>query len=221
MNIIDVNEKVSIKWLGHAGIIIYFEDKKIVVDPFQAKNENEKADLLLITHEHYDHCSISDVLNFFQNGKTRIFLPASCIGKLKHAGVPLHDDMAYQVWPDFKQVVEGITVEAVPSYNKDKEFHPKDKKWVGYIISAGGVRIYHAGDSDFVEEMKDIRCDVALLPVGGTYTMDAAEAAKACELIKPKLFATPIHYNSVVGTVESADEFEKLASCEVRRFDKQ
>jgi len=104
--------------------------------------------------------------------------------------------------------LEGVKVEAVPSYNVDKNFHPKKNGWLGFIVEIEGVRIYHAGDTDFIPEMKDFRVDIALIPVSGTYVMTADQALKAVLAMKPKL-AIPMHYGAIVGNEEDAQKFKK------------
>ncbi|MCK4640920.1 MAG: MBL fold metallo-hydrolase, partial [Candidatus Marinimicrobia bacterium] len=111
-----------------------------------------------------------------------------------------------------KIIIDDIVIEAVPSYNTNKKFHPKSAGNVGYILTLNGVRYYHAGDTDIIPEMKELSVDVAFLPVGGTYTMTAEEAAKAAQTIQPEI-ALPIHYGSIVGSIDDAKKFEKLCSC--------
>lgn len=111
--------------------------------------------------------------------------------------------------------IEGVAIEAVPAYNTDKPNHPKVNGWVGFIIEMGGSRIYHAGDTDLIPEMDEIKADIALLPVGGTYTMTAEEAAQAAERINPQV-AIPMHYGEIVGSRADAEKFKRLCSCEVR-----
>jgi len=117
--------------------------------------------------------------------------------------------------PGQKLNIEGLEIEAVPAYNKARAFHPKASNFVGYIISAGGIKIYHAGDTDFIPEMEKLKVDIAMLPVGGTYTMDAQEAALAADSIKPKI-AVPMHYGAIVGSTNDADKFKKLCQVEVK-----
>jgi L-ascorbate metabolism protein UlaG (beta-lactamase superfamily) len=109
----------------------------------------------------------------------------------------------------------GVIVEAYPAYNVDKDFHPKANGWVGYVVEVGGRRVYIAGDTDRIPEMKGIRCDVAFLPVGGTYTMTAEQAAAAAKDISPKL-AVPMHWGNIVGTRADAERFVELCECEAR-----
>ena len=185
----------NIHWLGHDTFKITGE-KTIYTDPFKLK-EGDRADIVLITHEHYDHCSPEDVKKI-QGPDTVIVATPDCAGKLT--------GNVKTVKPGDSITVEGIQIEAVPSYNTNKKFHPKAAGWVGYVFTVGGKRIYLAGDTDHIPEMKDIRCDVALLPVSGTYVMTADEAARAALDIKPKV-AIPMHYDSIVGSRADADKF--------------
>lgn len=190
----------NIKWLGHDTFRIIGE-KVIYTDPFQIK-KSERADIILITHEHYDHFSPEDIKKLL-GPDTVIVIPVDCAGKIKAKEVI--------VKPGDKIIVDGIEIEVVPAYNINKNFHPKDKGWVGYIFKVSGKRIYLAGDTDYIPEMKNFRdIDIALLPVSGTYVMTAEEAVKAALDIKPKI-AIPMHYGSIVGSEKDAQFFvEKL-----------
>ena len=202
----------NIKWLGHASFKLTGE-KTIYIDPFKM-TETEPADIILLTHEHFDHCSPEDIKKI-QAEKTVIVCPENCAAKLS--------GNIKTIKPGESIDVEGIKIEAIPSYNIDKfrepgvPFHPKDLNGIGCIITINNKRIYHAGDTDFIPEMKDLKdIDVALLPVGGTYTMNAEEAAEAANTIKPKL-AIPMHYSDIVGSVEDAEKFKELCKvpCEI------
>ena len=185
----------NIHWLGHDTFKISGE-KVIYTDPFKIKKE-DAADLILITHEHYDHCSPDDVKKI-QKSDTFIVAPPDCAAKLS--------GNVKTVAPGDKLTAGGIEIEAVPSYNTNKQFHTKSRNWVGYIITVNGQRIYLAGDTDFIPEMKTFKADIALLPVSGTYVMTAEEAIKAALAIKPKI-AVPMHYDSIVGTKKDAKKF--------------
>jgi L-ascorbate metabolism protein UlaG (beta-lactamase superfamily) len=189
----------NIHWLGHDTFRIEGE-QLIYTDPFNIKKK-DKADIILITHEHRDHCSPEDVKKI-QDPDTIIVSPSDCAAKLK-GNLKI-------VKPGDKIEISGVTIEAVPSYNTNKQFHTRDRGWVGYVFTVKGQRIYIAGDTDYIPEMKNIRTDIALLPVSGTYVMTADEAAQAALDIKPKV-AIPMHYGSIVGTKEDAQKFaEKL-----------
>jgi L-ascorbate metabolism protein UlaG (beta-lactamase superfamily) len=185
----------DIHWLGHDTFKIAGETV-IYTDPFKIKKK-DNADIILITHEHRDHCSPDDV-KLIQAPNTVIVTPAACAGKVT--------GKVKTVKPGDKIAVGGVEIEAVPSYNTNKQFHPKSNGWVGYIFTVNGQRIYLAGDTDHIPEMKDFRADIALLPVSGTYVMTAEEAVQAALDIKPKL-AIPMHYGSIVGSKDDAERF--------------
>lgn len=188
-----------ITWLGHAGFAINLPPL-VVIDPYQLPGPSpRKADIVLVTHAHYDHCSPEDIAKV--TGPKTVFIgPAQCAGKLPKG--------AKTIAAGQKIEIAGAEIEAVPAYNVNKKFHPKGAGGVGYVIRKGGEAIYHAGDTDLIPEMEEIRCTVALLPVSGTYVMTAAEAAKAVELIKPKI-AIPMHIGPVVGGPADAESFKK------------
>lgn len=194
---------MEIKRLGHASFKIRGNGLVLYIDPYDLK-ETEAADLILITHDHCDHCSIRDI-DRIKTDETVIIASEGCA---------LSGDLR-RMRPGDKATVKGIEIEAVPAYNINKPFHPKAKGNLGYIISIEGKRVYHAGDTDLIPEMNDVTCDIALLPVSGTYVMNPREAAKAADIIRPSLVAMPMHYGSgVVGTTDDAESFEK--STEVR-----
>ena len=201
-------EGVNIEWLGHASFVLK-SDKIIYIDPFQIKG-GDKADLILITHEHYDHCSIADLHKIIKP-ETIIITVADCQSKLsglKIANVTL-------VRPGDKVNVKGTLIEAVHAYNTNKRFHPKQNEWVGFIITINGKRIYHAGDTDAIPEMNSLKnIDIALVPVSGTFAMTAEEAANAVNSFRPKV-AVPMHYGSIVGQRSDAERFKSLAKTRV------
>jgi L-ascorbate metabolism protein UlaG (beta-lactamase superfamily) len=197
-----VREKIT--WLGHASFRITGSKATVYIDPWKLKKP-VPADVVCITHSHYDHLSAEDVEKI-RKPSTVIVGPADC-----KAGF----GDSFKAISVGETVTAGdIQVEAVPAYNMDKNFHPKANNWVGYIVTVDGVRIYHSGDADVIPEMEQIRVDVALLPVGGTYTMTAAQAALAAEKIKPKV-AVPMHCGDIAGTFEDRDAFAAAAKVPV------
>lgn len=202
---------VDIKWLGHAGFLIK-NSKIIYIDPYKISENLEKADLILITHSHYDHCSLEDINKIVRNG-TKIVMPADCSSKITKIKEPVKMQV---VEPGEMFDFEDINITAFPSYNTDKSFHPKEEAWVGYVIKINKAIIYHAGDTDIIPEMQKLtgykqegKDFVALLPIGGRFTMSPEEAAEAAETIKPNI-AIPMHYGEVIGTNEDAQEFKEL-----------
>ena len=202
---------IEIKWLGHAGFLIK-NSKVIYIDPYNIREGSEKADLILLTHSHYDHCSVADIKKVIKGG-TRIVLTADCQSKIVRFDVPIKLEV---VEPGHELVFGNTKISVLPAYNVDKHFHPKDESWVGYFLKTNGLLVYHAGDTDVIPEMQKLtgykqqgRKLVALLPVGGRFTMSAEEAAEAAKLIKPDL-AIPMHYGSIVGSEEDAKEFCEL-----------
>ena len=194
----------NIHWLGHDSFRID-GPATIYVDPWQLPAGVPQADLVLVTHDHYDHCSPKDV--------TRISKADTVIVTIAAAAKKLKGDVRV-VKPDDSLTVKGIPIEVVPAYNVNKKFHPRDAGHVGFIITVDGQRIYHAGDTDFIPEMKDFKVDIALLPVSGTYVMTADEAANAAKAINPKV-AIPMHYGEIVGSREDAERFRELYGGEV------
>jgi len=192
----------NVHWLGHAGFrvdgptILYF-------DPFKLSDGSKKADIIFITHEHFDHLSWDDI-RLIATKDTVIVCDKTSAKKL---GKQIECREVTAMAPGDKYDLEGIAVEAVSAYNTNKPFHTKASQKVGYIVTVRGVRIYHAGDTDVIPEMKNYTCDIALLPVSGTYVMTAEEAAQAALIIKPKV-AIPMHYGEVAGTSADAKKFQ-------------
>ena len=210
---------VKLTWLGHDGFRI--EDGQVIyIDPYEIKGGAD-ADLVLISHEHDDHCSIDDLKKVVTS---KTVLVAHAQSKNKLSKLPAKELKI--VKPGDKLALGTVTVEAVPAYNTNKFrepgklFHPKEDGKLGFIVTVKGVRIYHAADTDHITEMKGMTPDIALLPVSGTYVMTAKEAAEAAASIKPKV-AVPMHYASIVGSAKDAEEFKKLAKCEVRVMQKE
>lgn len=182
------------------------KEKMIYIDPYHIEKNYNDADMIFITHDHYDHYSEEDIDKVRKNN-TIFIVPENLLNKLIKKGI--NDENIITLDPGDAENIDRIKVEAIHSYNIDKPFHPKENNWLGYVIEIDGVRYYIAGDTDITEENKNIKCDVAFVPVGGTYTMNFSEAAQLINIIKPKI-AVPIHYGSVVGTKQDATDFIKL-----------
>lgn len=199
---------VNIEWLGQSGFV-FRNEKVIYIDPFKVSS-TDKADIILITHEHYDHCSIEDIKRIIKPETIIVTVP-DCQSKLsgmKVANITL-------VRPGNKVNVKGTIIEAVPAYNLNKKFHPKENEWVGFVVTINGKRIYHAGDTDTIPEMKSLsNIDIAMVPIGGTYTMTAEEAANAVNQFRPKT-AIPMHYGTIIGSKSDGEKFKSLAKVNV------
>ncbi|MBT3720157.1 MBL fold metallo-hydrolase [archaeon] len=201
---------VKVKWLGHDSYRFEFGDKILYIDPYEVK-VHDKADIILITHGHYDHCSIPDLKKLVKEDTIIITTPDTT-SKLSGKVIGGHMELAK---PGAKFDVKGVKIKAVHAYNIDKPFHPKENEWVGYIFEINNIKFYHAGDTDFIPEMADVIADVAFLPVSGTYVMTADEAVQAVKKIRPKV-AIPMHYGKIVGEESDAIRFkQKAEGCRV------
>ena len=196
----------EIELLGHSSIKIKKLNKIIYIDPFNIKNSLNDANYIFITHNHYDHFSENDIKKV-KNNETIIIVTEDLYTNTLKLGFSKMNIIT--VKPNETYQVEKIKFSTIPAYNTNKKFHPKENEWVGYIIELEENKYYIAGDTDITTENKNIKCDVAFVPVGGTYTMDFKEAATLINQIKPKI-AVPIHYGSIVGTKQDAIDFAKL-----------
>lgn len=197
---------MTLQWLGHAGFKICDKDTVIYIDPWKLDDSPHDATLVLVSHGHYDHYSPDDIAKV-STQETKLIASADVIAKAKAGEVIL---------PGLIIEFGNVKVSGVAAYNLNKQFHPKANNWAGFVIEIGGQRIYYAGDTDLTGEMKALKeIDVALLPVGGTYTMDAAEAAEATRHIQPKR-AIPYHWGDIVGGRADAEIFADAAECEVQ-----
>ncbi len=206
----------NIKWFGHASF--YFVDKNgngiYFIDPFQLRNRaKDKADLIFITHAHPDHFSPQDIEELIKQD-TIVIAPPDIL-----AGIDIEEGRRVNAEPDKSYEVKGFRFSTVPAYNNRPErlaFHPKTNNWVGYIFDLNGKTVYHAGDTDFIDEMKSLKrlnLDIAMLPIGGHYTMDETEAARAANEICAKI-TVPMHYRRNVGDryPEVEENFKKLVT---------
>lgn len=219
-------ENISIHWLGHDGFRIENKEGIVVyIDPFQLSHAHpEKADLIFVTHHHFDHCSPEDIKKILKEDTTVV-----CTELSRQALKTIHATFSV-VRPGDKKELKGIPFEVVPAYNVNKfrdpakkiPFHPKEEGLAGYVLTIDRTRIYHTGDSDFHDEMKHVKCDVALLPVSGTYVMTADEAAEAAKVLKPKV-AIPMHWGSIIGIKAEAERFKELVGnvCEVKILEQE
>lgn len=194
----------------HSSIKIQ-KDKTIYIDPFRIKAVFHDADYIFITHSHYDHFDTKDILRVAKIDTIFVTVPETK-SSFQLLGVP--EEQIIIVEPNEKYDVKGIKFETVPAYNENKKYHPKENKWVGYIIELGGAKYYIAGDTDNIKEIQDIKCDIAFLPIGGEFTMNAKEAAELASKMDSKIII-PIHYGELVGTEEDLKEFLKLTDKDV------
>ncbi len=210
---------LEISWLGHDSFRLR-KGLTIIIDPYKISSRDE-ADILLITHEHFDHLSSED-LKKVVGPQTIAISMQMCAQELSTLGLA---EVRIMKAGDVIEV-KGIGIEAVESYNinKFKEpglvFHPREDGKLGFVIDIGGIRVYHSGDTDDIPEMANIKADIALLPVSGTYVMTADEAAKAVTKLEPKL-AIPMHYGTIVGSEIDAQRFKDLASCDVQILERE
>ncbi len=197
---------ITIQWLGHASFKICHEDTVVYIDPWKLKESPYDATLVLVSHSHHDHYSPEDIAKV-SGQDTKLIASADVVAK-ERAGEA--------IMPGLTVELKSVRIRGVAAYNPNKQFHPKLNNWVGFVIKIGSKRIYYAGDTDLTEEMKALKdIDIALLPVGGTYTMNAEEAAEAAKHIKPKQ-AIPYHWGDIVGSRSDAEHFAELADCEVK-----
>ena len=197
LSFITVNSNNSVR--------IELDGKIIYVDPYEIEGSPQDADYIFVTHDHYDHFSLDDV-NKILKRETAFIVPMPMDKKVRKntaAGIN------YPVEPGKSYEVNGLSFETVAMYNKLKPFHPKKAGWCGYIINVSGNRIYIAGDIDDIDEAFAVSCDIAMVPIGGFYTMNYKEAAGLINKIKPKV-AIPTHYGKVVGKVSYGEDFKKL-----------
>jgi L-ascorbate metabolism protein UlaG (beta-lactamase superfamily) len=206
---------LKISWLGHDSFKIK-NGKTVIIDPFKIRPTSDKADILLISHEHFDHFSLDDIKKVVNENTTILTIP---VVKKELSGLKVKEVKA--VKPGDKLKLGDVSVEVVPAYNLNKfrepgkVFHPKEDGKAGFIIGINGVTVYHAGDTDAIPEMKGLKPDVALLPVSGTYVMTPEEAAQAAKMVEPRL-AIPMHYGVIVGTEKDAQKFKQLTTVEVQ-----
>ncbi|MHC4507627.1 MAG: MBL fold metallo-hydrolase [Planctomycetota bacterium] len=197
---------ITIQWLGHASFRICHEDDIIYIDPWKLQDSPQDATLVLVSHSHHDHYSPEDIEKV-SGPETKLIASADVIAK-ENSGEAIMSGLTIEL--------ENARLTGVAAYNPNKQFHPKTNNWVGFVLELGSKRLYYAGDTDLTEEMKVLKqIDVALLPVGGTYTMDATEAAEAVNIIRPTV-AIPYHWGDIVGGRNDAEKFADAAECDTR-----
>ena len=186
---------------------------RIYIDPFKIESNYNDADVIFITHSHYDHFDINSINNVkndntVRKDETKIVVTKDLYDKALSLG--FNEKYILIVLPNIESSILGINFSTIPAYNIDKEFHKREYDWVGYILNIDDNVIYVAGDTDITPEAMNVSCDIALVPIGGTYTMTAEEAVKLIEHIKPRRYAIPTHYMTVVGTITDAVTFARL-----------
>lgn len=196
---------MNIEVLCHSSIKICALGRVIYLDPFRIKEQNNDADIIAITHSHYDHFSEEDIIKL-KNKKTKILVTNDVYKRTLELGFSKENIIS--VIPNKKYEVLGIEINTIPAYNENKKFHPKENNWVGYMLNIENKKVYIAGDTDTTQENKSIKCDIALVPIGGTYTMNYMEAAELVNNIKPKK-AIPMHYAEIVGSKEDGIKFKE------------
>ncbi len=201
----------NISWFDQASIKINTGQQVVYIDPVYLEPPKgqslKKADIILITHQHGDHFSEKDISKIITT-KTKIIAPKGCNERIRGS---FSRDLTKFSIPGMNTTIEGVKIEAVPAYNiKKNQFHPKSNQWVGYIITVNGIKIYHAGDTERIPEMKDFICDIALLPLGQTYTMNSVEDAAQSALDVKASMAIPMHYGMYEGTEADANKFVSL-----------
>ena len=183
------------------------KEKIIYIDPFRINKEIHDADMILVTHNHYDHFSKEDILKI--NKKETIYVVTKDITN-ELVDMNISREKIIEVMPNEEYGIDNIKIETIPAYNIGTEFHKKEYNWVGYVIEINKIRYYVAGDTDITEESRRVKCDVAFVPIGGTYTMNYSEAAELINEIKPKI-VVPTHYGEIVGEKEDGERFlEKI-----------
>ena len=202
----------NINVLCHSAIRLEIDNKIIYIDPYSLTSNANDADLIFITHDHYDHFSIEDIKKV-EKSNTIFIIPESMLENAIKSGIK--ENRIIKIKPNQNYKYENLKIETIPAYNVNKKFHPKENNWVGYLIEYNNVVYYIAGDTDITNENKKVKCDIAFVPIGGTYTMNYKEAAKLINEIKPK-FVVPIHYGKIVGTKQDALNFEKLLNEDIK-----
>ena len=195
---------ITVKWLGHASFKIS-NQLTVYIDPWKLQAADHDASLVLVSHSHYDHFSAEDIAKV-TGPQTKVITTPDVADQLANAAV---------LAPGQTAQLSGISITGIAAYNPNKQFHPRTNNWLGFVVEMDSKRIYYAGDTDIVSEMESLtNIDLALLPVGGTYTMDAAEAAEAIARIQTRM-ALPYHWGDIVGSQDDAQKLADLTSADV------
>ena len=202
----------NITCLGHSSIKIKLNDRIIYIDPYNLKESYMDADIIFITHSHYDHFSKEDI-NKIKKDNTKLIITKDLLEETLDIDITTNNILVVE--PNKNYQIENICFSTIPAYNTNKPFHPKENGWIGYIIEINDIKYYIAGDTDITEENRRVKCDVAFLPIGGTYTMNKEEAANLANIINPKI-VIPIHYGIIVGTKEDAKTFKQLLNSNIK-----
>lgn len=181
-------------------------DKVIYFDPYKIKEDKHDADIIFITHDHYDHLD-TESINKIKKDNTVIIAPQSIENSIKNIEVK---DYIY-LKPDDEINIDDINIKAVRAYNIEKPFHPKESNWLGYIVSIKGITYYIAGDTDKTKEAENVVCDIALIPIGGHFTMDVEDATELVKIINPKI-VIPTHYGSIIGDINEGKRLKNNLS---------
>ncbi len=189
----------NIHWLGHDSFRIEDQGKQIYIDPWKLSPKAVKADYIFVTHNHYDHFSKEDIQQI-KTEHTKIIGPTDVAKQLGPNAIAMQ--------PNQEIKLDQLKILAVPAYNIGKKFHPRENKWIGFVITlSDGTTVYHAGDTDFIPEMKTLKVDIALLPVSGTYVMTSDEAIQAANAFRPAI-VIPMHFGDIVGNKNDAEKFK-------------
>ncbi|MCC6021251.1 MAG: MBL fold metallo-hydrolase [Thermoproteaceae archaeon] len=206
-------QDVEIYWLGHDAFRVLWRGLALYIDPYQLQAGEPKADVILVTHEHFDHCDPPSIRRVLKPS-TAVVAPRVAVSCVKRAAREVN---VIEIAPGERKSAGGINVTAYPAYNINKfrdparraVFHPREDGRVAYMIELGSVRVFHAGDSDFIPEFRDVRADILLVPVSGVYVMTPQEAAEFVNTVSPRV-AIPMHYGSIVASRREAEEFKRL-----------
>ena len=201
----------NIKVLTHSSIRMEGQGLVIYIDPYNIEEDSHDADIILVTHDHFDHFSPEDIGRISNDDTVNVF-PVAMEECVKESNINM--ESSYFIVPNTNAEIKGVVIEAIPSYNVGKDFHHKSKNYVGYIVNIEGDRVYVAGDTDVNEDNKKVVADIALVPVGGTYTMTAEEGASLVNEIRPRV-AIPTHYGTLAGDKGDGEKFKALVNKDI------